>query len=60
VRRAFTTVLQDADLLAEAKTMNLEIDQPMTGADLQTIVARLLATPPDIVEKTKQAVILKR
>jgi len=60
VRRAFTAALQDPDLLADAKTMNLEVDAPMTGADLQTTVARLLATPPDIVAKTKQAVILKR
>jgi tripartite-type tricarboxylate transporter receptor subunit TctC len=59
-RSAFSAVLQDPDLLAEAKTMNLEIDAPMTGADLQATVVRLLATTPDIVEKTKQAVILKR
>lgn len=60
VRQAFTAALQDPALLAEAKTAALEIDQPMSGADLQTMVAKLLATPPDIVEKTKQAVILKR
>jgi tripartite-type tricarboxylate transporter receptor subunit TctC len=59
VRNAFTAVLQDPDLIADAKAMNLELDGPMTGAELKATVAHLLATPPDVVEKTKQAVAPK-
>ena len=48
--------LADADLLAEAKRMNLDVVDPMAGADLQALVTRLLATPEDNVEKTKAAI----
>jgi tripartite-type tricarboxylate transporter receptor subunit TctC len=60
VRRAFTEALADPDLVADAKKMSLDLDSPMNGADLQTTVAHLLATPADIVAKTKQALVLKR
>ena len=60
LRRAFTAAMNELDLLAEAKTMNLEVDEPMTGADLQATVTQLMATPPEIVTKAKQAVMLAR
>jgi hypothetical protein len=60
IRRAFTRALQDPDLLAEASRLKLDIEDPMNGADLQATVERLMATPPEIVEKTKQAVLLQR
>ena len=56
LRAAFASVMADADLLAEAKRMNLDVVDPMAGADLQALVTRLLATPEDIVEKTKAAI----
>lgn len=59
VRRAFMQALQDPDLLAEAKKIKLDIEDPMNGAELQETVRRLMATPADIVEKTKQATRLE-
>ncbi|HWG05252.1 MAG TPA: hypothetical protein VG271_09600 [Beijerinckiaceae bacterium] len=60
IRKAFDAALADPDLIAEAKTMNLDLDNPMNGTDLQATVAHLFATPADIVEKTKQAMVLQR
>jgi tripartite-type tricarboxylate transporter receptor subunit TctC len=60
LRVAFSAAMQDPDLLAEAKVMKLEVDAPMNGADLQAAIAHLMATPPDIVARAKQAVLLKR
>jgi tripartite-type tricarboxylate transporter receptor subunit TctC len=60
VRRAFAAAMQDPDLLAEAKTMHLEVDEPMTGGDLQATITRLMATPADIVQKAQKAVTLAR
>jgi tripartite-type tricarboxylate transporter receptor subunit TctC len=56
LRRAFATVMADPDLLAEAKRINLDVVDPMSGAELQALVTRLLATPDDIVDKTKAAI----
>jgi hypothetical protein len=56
LRKAFSTVMADQDLLAEAKRMNLDVVDPMSGVELQALVTRLLATPDDIVEKTKAAI----
>jgi tripartite-type tricarboxylate transporter receptor subunit TctC len=56
LRKAFASVMADNDLLAEAKRMNLDVVDPMAGADLQALVTRLLATPDAIVEKTKAAI----
>ena len=56
LRKAFAAVMADSDLLAEAKRMNLDVVDPMSGGELQALVTRLLATPDDIVEKTKAAI----
>lgn len=60
MRGAFAAMVADADFLAEAARLKLEIIEPMNGADLTAVVARLMATPADIVEKTKVAIVPKR
>jgi tripartite-type tricarboxylate transporter receptor subunit TctC len=60
VRRAFVQALRDPEFLAEAKQRKLDIEDPMNGANLQATVERLMATPRDIVEKTKEATLLRR
>jgi tripartite-type tricarboxylate transporter receptor subunit TctC len=59
VRNAFMQVLHDPDFLAEAKAQKLDIEDPMDGAALQATIQRLMATPADIVEKTKEAIVLR-
>ena len=55
IRRAFSAVLRDPELLAEAKRMNLEIVDPLPGEEIQTIIDRMYATPAEIIEKTRKA-----
>ena len=58
LRSAFMAALGDADLLAEAHKMRFEID-PMSGEDLQALVARLFTLPPRISERAKRALVYK-
>ena len=58
LRAAFMTVLRDEKLVAEATKMKLDVE-PMAGADLQTLVAELYATPPHLVERARQALTAK-
>ena len=60
VRSAFARAIADPDLRAEAKSLKLEIEDPMNGDDLQATILRLLATPSDVIERTKQAIRLQR
>ena len=60
MRRAFMETFADPEFLADAAKMKLEIIEPLNGAALTAVVARLMATPADIVEKTKAAIVPKR
>jgi tripartite-type tricarboxylate transporter receptor subunit TctC len=55
LRRAFDATMKDSAFLAEADKSGLEIG-PTTGEKLQTMVAEMMVSPPDIVEKYKKAV----
>ncbi len=59
IRKAFTDMLKDHDFLADAEKMKMEITDPMSGEELAKTVARLLATPADLVTKVKQAIVIK-
>jgi tripartite-type tricarboxylate transporter receptor subunit TctC len=54
LRKAFVQALQDKELLAEAKNMNLDI-VAMSGQELQTLVDGIYETPADIVTRAKEA-----
>jgi tripartite-type tricarboxylate transporter receptor subunit TctC len=58
LRQAFHDTLLDPDLKANAKKAGLDVDQ-VTGDNLQKIVAKVYAAPPDIIAKTKAAVVPK-
>ena len=60
IRSAFMSAMQDPELLAEAKSMKLEVDEPMNGTDLQETIRKLMATPRDIIAKAQQAATLRR
>jgi tripartite-type tricarboxylate transporter receptor subunit TctC len=59
LRKAFMAALADPALLAEAAKMRLDVE-PMSGDDVQTMVAQLFAMPKRIVERAKQALIYKQ
>ncbi len=58
MRQAFADTFRDPAFLAEAKRMNLEVS-PTSGEEVQALVRKVFSTPPEIVEKAKQATTLK-
>jgi tripartite-type tricarboxylate transporter receptor subunit TctC len=58
LRTAFLRVLNDSALRSEADKMRLDVD-PMSGGDLQKLVADLYATPPRLIERARQALAAK-
>ena len=58
LRKAFLDTMRDPGLLADAQRIGLAID-PISGEDLQKLSAEIFATPPDFVQKVKQALVYK-
>jgi tripartite-type tricarboxylate transporter receptor subunit TctC len=54
MRRAFMDAFKDPAFIAEAKKMNLDVE-PMSGEDLQALVAKVYDTPPQVVERVRAA-----
>ena len=52
LRRAFDATTQDPAFVAELKAQRVEL-APMTGEELQKLVAEVGAVSPDIIEKVK-------
>jgi tripartite-type tricarboxylate transporter receptor subunit TctC len=53
LRRAFDATMKDKDFLEEAARMSLDVD-PTTGEATQAIIAKMYATPKDVVERAKK------
>src|SRR5262245_45050622 len=58
LRKAFMDTFRDRDVIAEAGRMRLDIDA-LSGDEVQAEVAKAYATPPAIIERTRQALIYK-
>ena len=58
LRKAFVLALNDKTLRAEADKMQFDVD-PMSGDELQKLVADLYDTPPRLVERARQALTAK-
>jgi tripartite-type tricarboxylate transporter receptor subunit TctC len=52
LRKAFLDTLKDPEFLEEAKKLNIEV-KPMSGEDLEKLVAGLFSLPPDTVKTLK-------
>lgn len=59
LRAALAAVLKDKDFLREAESSGLDIN-PMGGEELQQLIARLYALPPDIVQRAKRSMTTQR
>jgi len=55
LRRAFDATMKDAEFLAEADKLQLEI-APVDGESLQAMVERMFKAPPDVIEAARQAI----
>jgi tripartite-type tricarboxylate transporter receptor subunit TctC len=58
LRKAFRGTMSDPQFLAEARKAHYEVD-PIFGEDLQSIVARLMATSSAIADKAQRAIATK-
>jgi tripartite-type tricarboxylate transporter receptor subunit TctC len=54
LRRAFDATMRDESFLAEAERLKVDID-PMTGEEAQAAIRQILATPPDVIARTQEA-----
>ncbi|MDE2476684.1 MAG: hypothetical protein KGO48_16640, partial [Alphaproteobacteria bacterium] len=52
LRRAFDATMKDAEFLADARRLRLEIT-PGRGEDVQRSVHQVLETPKDIIRQTE-------
>jgi hypothetical protein len=55
LRAAFDATMRDPQFLADAEKMNLDVS-PLPGAEVESMVQKLYATPPAILEQAKQAI----
>jgi len=56
LRTAFVDTLSSPALAADAGRMQLDVE-PMSGEDLQALVAKLYALPPEIIARARRALI---
>jgi tripartite-type tricarboxylate transporter receptor subunit TctC len=59
LRRAFDATFKDEAFLADAKKARLTID-PVSGEEVQALVAKIYAAPERIVERAKEAMVYKK
>jgi tripartite-type tricarboxylate transporter receptor subunit TctC len=52
LRDAFARTLQDPQFLADAEKMGVEV-QHVGGAQIQTLVGRIYASPPEVIARAK-------
>jgi hypothetical protein len=55
LRKAFEAVLKDPEYLADAKKQHLETAY-MRGEEVDKLIARVLASPPDVVARAVKAI----
>lgn len=58
LRAAFSATMHDPALLADAARVRLAVD-PIAGADVQVLVAKIFATPPATIARLKQAMFYR-
>lgn len=51
LRRAFDATMKDPQFLKEAAEATLPVEEPLRGDELAALVARVAATPPNVVEQ---------
>lgn len=54
LRSAFSATMKDKEFLAEADKLKLEIVDPVSGVDMQKLIADLYKSPPDVLARAKE------
>jgi tripartite-type tricarboxylate transporter receptor subunit TctC len=55
LRKGFDATMADKDFLADAEKSRIEIE-PLSGAKIQEVVAKLYATPSDVIARARKAI----
>ena len=55
LRRAFMETWRDPDLLADAAKMHLAVG-PMSGEEIQSLLQKIYASPPALLQSAKEAI----
>ena len=55
LRAAFDATMRDPDFIAEALKARLEVN-PVSGAEIDRLLAEVYATPKDVIEKARAAI----
>jgi tripartite-type tricarboxylate transporter receptor subunit TctC len=55
LRKAFDATMKDPEFIAEAEKADLEVN-PVTGAEIDTLLGEVYRTPKGVVEKTAHAI----
>jgi len=55
LRKAFDDSFKDPEFLAEAKKRKMDVN-PVSGADIEKLVAEVYATPPEIVKEARTVI----
>jgi tripartite-type tricarboxylate transporter receptor subunit TctC len=55
LRKAFDASIKDPELRGEAAKARLDLDA-VSGEDLQALVAKVYASPPAVIARTKKAI----
>jgi hypothetical protein len=50
LRKAFDVTMKDSEFLAEAAKLRIDVD-PLSGLEMQTLIARIAAFPPAVIER---------
>ena len=51
LRTAFNAILKDPEFTAEAERRSIDLTLPMTGAEIHTLLDKLYAAKPDVIDK---------
>jgi tripartite-type tricarboxylate transporter receptor subunit TctC len=54
LRQAFDATMKDPEYIADARRQTLDTDA-VKGAELEALVNRLYASPPDVIARARQA-----
>jgi tripartite-type tricarboxylate transporter receptor subunit TctC len=58
LRRAFMETWHDPDLLKDATNMNLDV-APVSSEEVQSLLQKIYASPPELLQSVKEAIKLK-
>ena len=59
LRRAFDATMKDPEFLADAQRIKITVN-PMSGEDLEKLVAEIADLKPALLEKVRAAYVLKK